>query len=88
MEDIACISSLTRAPTASISCSRVRAATSTPGEAPAEPGIGFVETDRDACSIASARRLLDLVVTAGPRRVSLPLEELAPPRFVFLGMTM
>ena len=53
MEDIACISSLTRAPTASISCSRVRAATCTPGGAPAEPGIGFVVTDRDACSTAS-----------------------------------
>ena len=43
MEDIACISSLTRAPTASISCSRVRAATSTPGEAPAAPTKNIIE---------------------------------------------
>ena len=38
-------------------------------------------------SPASARRLLALVVMAAPRRVSLPLEELPPPRFVYLGMT-
>ena len=38
-------------------------------------------------SPASARRLLALVVTAGPHWVSLPLEELPPPRFVYLGMT-
>ena len=53
MEDRVCISSLTQAPTASISCSRVRAATCTPGGAPAEPGIEFSEADWELPSISS-----------------------------------
>ena len=61
------------APTASISCSRVREATGIPGGPLEEPGIGFAASAR---SPVPALRLVDVVpgVTAGPRRFSLPLE--------------